>query len=446
MSANKSKRWEGINRRGNKLWWNYRLPDGERVFEPSGFEAGQEAEAHTLLKKIKAQFAAARRLGVTSGPVTVRAFAAQWLDGRRDLPSHKADEGRLRLHALPDLGRLAIGDVKPRHLVELVAGLRAKGELSPRSIHHVYGLLHVMFRDAQLEELIAANPCILTKKQLGQKRDKDPEWRATAIYSRDELEALISDARIAADRQLLYALAGLAGLRFGEIAGLCWRHYDPDARPLGRLVVANSNDREGTKTGVTREVPIHPTLAAMLAAWKLSGWAELFGRYPGPDDFLLPSRRAVRVLDDGAEAPGMRNKHTALEVLHDDLAKLGRRQRRFHDLRRTMISLARADGARPDILKTVTHGQSGNILDVYTTLPWEAVCTEVRKLRVERYEGRVVELPRVAQVAGMTSGHRGGGDSGGDSLSEAFCHKGKNGDPDGIRTHVPSVRGWCPNR
>lgn len=24
MSANKSKRWEGINRRGNKLWWNYR--------------------------------------------------------------------------------------------------------------------------------------------------------------------------------------------------------------------------------------------------------------------------------------------------------------------------------------------------------------------------------------------------------------------------------------
>ena len=41
MSANKSKRWEGINRRGNKLWWNYRLPDGERVFEPSEPRPGQ---------------------------------------------------------------------------------------------------------------------------------------------------------------------------------------------------------------------------------------------------------------------------------------------------------------------------------------------------------------------------------------------------------------------
>lgn len=198
-----NKRWPGINARGRRLWWNYRDVDGTRLWEPTRFEVGQEAQAYELLQRVKAQVRAAQRLGVAAGaPVTVRAFVARWLEGRKDLPSYKADEGRLRRHALPALGRLPIAEVKPRHLVELVASLRAKGELAPRSIHHVYGLLHVMFRDAQLEELIASNPCILTHKQLGQKRDKDPEWRATAVYTRDELEALISDSRIPADRQV----------------------------------------------------------------------------------------------------------------------------------------------------------------------------------------------------------------------------------------------------
>jgi hypothetical protein len=75
------------------------------------------------------------------------------------------------------------------------------------------------------------------------------------------------------------------------------------------------------------------------------------------------------------------------------------RRRRFHDLRRTMITLARVDGARPDLLKMVTHGPSGNILDIYTSMPWEILCAEVAKLRIERREGRVLKMPRVAQVA-----------------------------------------------
>jgi hypothetical protein len=32
--------------------------------------------------------------------------------------------------------------------------------------------------------------------------DKDPEWRATARYSREELEILISDPRLPLDRRV----------------------------------------------------------------------------------------------------------------------------------------------------------------------------------------------------------------------------------------------------
>jgi hypothetical protein len=63
-----------------------------------------------------------------------------------------------------------------------------------------------------------------------------------------------------------------------------FRHYDPTMRPLGKLLVAKSySTRVGektTKTDAVKHVPVHPTLAAMLAEWKLGGWAERMGRAP----------------------------------------------------------------------------------------------------------------------------------------------------------------------
>jgi hypothetical protein len=44
--------------------------------------------------------------------------------------------------------------------------------------------------------LIAVSPCIPTHQQLGRILDKDPEWRAQALFDRDEAERLISDVRI----------------------------------------------------------------------------------------------------------------------------------------------------------------------------------------------------------------------------------------------------------
>ncbi len=68
--------------------------------------------------------------------------------------------------------------------------------------------------------------------------------------------------------------------------------------------------------------------------------------------------------------------------------------RRIHDLRRTLISLARSDGAKKDILRLGTHGRDGDIMEAYTTLDWEALCLEVTKLRVERRKtANVIALP-----------------------------------------------------
>ena len=53
------------------------------------------------------------------------------------------------------------------------------------------------------------------------------------------------------------------------------------------------------------------------------------------------------------------------------------RARRGHDLRRTFITLARADGARADLLEMVRHAPRGNIINIYTSMRWENLCAEV---------------------------------------------------------------------
>jgi hypothetical protein len=42
--------------------------------------------------------------------------------------------------------------------------------------------------------LIEQTPCILDERQLGPLVDKDPEWRNAAVFARDEVETIISDA------------------------------------------------------------------------------------------------------------------------------------------------------------------------------------------------------------------------------------------------------------
>ena len=392
-----------IYRRGDSLWLGFKDASGRWRYKASGFGVGEESRAKKLLEKIEAKVAAGVAHGTEQqGPVTVARFADRWIDDRRKLGLEDTDNdlARLRYHILPALGEMRLAEVRPRHVAELVRALRTSGKLAPKSIYNIYSVVRALFRDAQLADLIDSTPCVLTKYQLGENEDKNPEWRATAIYSRDELELLIADPRIPPDRQMLYALEGIGGLRHGEAAGLRWRHYDPTLEPLGRLVVATSYDKGRTKTKRTRYMPVHPTLAAMLAEWKLSGWPALMGRAPTPEDLIVPMPKSMRI------ALGkMRSKNDSYKRLRGDLRALGVRHRRGHDLRRTMISLARTDGARKDLLELCTHTprRKGSAIDDYTEFPWDALCAEVAKMRISRAQrGQLIALPRAAQVGETT--------------------------------------------
>jgi len=338
-------------------------------------------KAAKMLAEVEEALRASRALPSDPSQLTVERYGERWVEQRRALSidDWTNDESRLRCHVYRHIGMLPLADVTARNIAELIRTVRlSKPRKAPRTVRNIYSVLRAFFRDAEIDGLIERSPCILTRYQIGESVDADPDWRDRAIYTRDELETLVSDARIPDDRQVLYGLMGVAGLRHGEAAGLKWMHYDGERLPLGRLMIRRSYDRLQTKTARRRDMPVHPTLAAMLRSWRHTGWEAMMGTAPTPDDLIVP-------MTDGRRTPHgkMRTKNDSYKRLQRDLRVLGFRSRRGHDLRRTMISLAQDDGASREILRDVTHGRSKrDAIDDYTTLQWATVCTEVAKLRL----------------------------------------------------------------
>ncbi len=66
----------------------------------------------------------------------------------------------------------------------------------------------------------------------------------------------------------MYFVLGLAGLRHGEGAALRWGDFDADVKLLGRITVARSRLYQDRRD---EDGPVHPTLAAVLAEWRLQG-------------------------------------------------------------------------------------------------------------------------------------------------------------------------------
>ncbi|AAK94347.1 integrase Int [Myxococcus phage Mx8] len=358
------------------MWWFDAA--GARQYASTGEE--DEVKARAVLKATEKRVAAEKDQGLgASGPVTVEAYAAKWMEGRVTLRSVMDDRSRMQHHVLPSLGDKELGVLTRRHVLALVREVRAKG-LAPRTVRHVYALVRTMLSDAVVDGLLERSPCDLRERrgEIPAIRDADPRWRDSAVYSRAEVVALITDERIPLERRVLYAVAFVGAVRIGEASALQVRDWDGTVNPLGKLWVTKTFNHkvgevyETTKTDTPRQMPVHPWLSTMLASWLAYGWARMYARTPRQDDLILPSPTGMHQRPQGV-----------LRRLHADLDLLGFRRRRTHDARRTFISLARADGADKYLLQWVTHGRRSDMVDAYTTPPWDALCREVAKLKLE---------------------------------------------------------------
>lgn len=391
--------------RGNVWWIGYRDAAGKWQYDSAGTSDKREAE-----RRLKAIEAAIERGSViASKPKTVAAFGTAWAAERRSRP---ADEGRvwtaskdlqrLKSHAFPVLGDVRLDEMRPSQVQAWFDGLKRKQvpkhkgsketmKLAPRTLRNIFGALHAMFEDAKAAELVTDNPCILKSGQMPAIVDKDPDWRDDAVFTREEVELLISTDKIKEHHRIWWAIGFLAAMRAGEVGALRWRRYLRNETPMPMIQVRFSYNLEfkcekPTKTGRTRDVPVHPTLAIILDDWKANGWRKYMGRDPGPDDLVVPNELGEHLTENSTR-----------DTRPADLAKLGLRLRRFHDGRATFITLGTVDGAEEVWLERVTHNAKGNQHSQYRRTVWLKLCEAVSCLNITLRPPRAGVLQNVLQ-------------------------------------------------
>lgn len=376
----------GITLRGTVRHISYTLPKevagefGVKRLVRESAETGDKRAAEKLLAQRKREIRDGtwRPRGLSGSSLLVSTYRATWTAARtkRGVISAVRDEERLAPF-MKRLGGMRLADVQRDHVQAAVADMealrtkRSGKPYAPGSVLVSYDTLKAMFGAAVRAKLILANPCNLRSAdgELPKDVDADPRWRAKAIFARAELEQLLSDDRIPLKRRVLYAMYGIAGMRKGEGVARSWEDYDAAREPLGGLHVWCQYDGRKLKTDRPRHAPVHPVLAKLLAEWRLAYERECCRR-PEGEALIAPTEHGTHYSPDRVWA-----------LLQEDLVRLGMRRRRVHDLRRTFISLARADGAG-DLLRWVTHGPRNSVFDDYTTPPWGALCKQVAKLRV----------------------------------------------------------------
>lgn len=405
--------------RGNKLYAKIQDVDGIWRQVATGFDVGQEAAADKWIsdREIDVERERRARLGKPiEDELTVNGWAKEWGSLRTALERDgNHDYARIRDHVLPQIGTMLIKDVRATHIVDvfhkiITTPLKATGEPpAPRTVHNIYLATSAMFRAAVKKGKTAQTPCILTSEDLGSKVDQDPEWRAKAQFDRERAQVLISTPLIPWDRRVAYSIEVLSGARPGEVAALRWRHRVAN-KPLRELVVAKSlNSKRGkekaTKTKAVKHIPEHPTLAAILSEWWLSGWELMMGRPPTPDDLIVPlppDDADARTKRKGTEP--YRTTYYAGRRWAEDMLALGwTDQQQHYNLRATFITLALEDGADEHIIENrVTHTKKRRgAFDGYNRgQQWAKVCAEVAKLKLSRVIDGEDHVRRLEVAAG----------------------------------------------
>lgn len=138
------------------------------------------------------------------------------------------------------------------------------------------------------------------------------------------------------------------GCRFGEAAGLQWKHFADDFQTVWIGVSISRGHRKSTKTGKARTVMLSPNIQSMLK--------ERYERLtPKPEDLVFPSPTGLPICD--------RNfRRRAWKTI---LQECGIEYRKPYSTRHTAISHALANGANPIMVAEQSGHDKRVLLDTY---------------------------------------------------------------------------------
>lgn len=305
----------------------------------------RKVDAQRWLDQLAAEMHRGHYIDPAAAKVLFGPYVERWAEGLPHLkPSTAARyRGIVRRHVLPKWGSWQLGRISKSDVNAWITELVEQG-LRPGSVRQVHRVLSLVLDAAMGDGRIARNPAVGV--------NLPRQVRAEPVFLTAEQVRRLA-AAAGADELCVLTLA-FTGLRFGELAALKVKRFDPVRR---RLMVAESCTEVGgkvvwstPKTHQTRSVPLPGPLVDRIGDLVRAKAADdLIFTAPGGGVLRLGNWR-TRVFDVACRSAGLQGLSP-------------------HDLRHTAASLAIASGANVKaVQRMLGHASAAMTLDVYAGL------------------------------------------------------------------------------
>lgn len=319
--------------------------------------------------------------------LTIEEVARKYLEhealvGRRGM---RTLASAVEKHVIEPFGAMLGRELLTEHVIAWVRA-QVAGDYAPETVwrhrSHLSGVCEHGIRLGAFDR----NPCLhLPRGTMPSKRPRDKHRNAREMLRAAQVDRVLVVAPQM--RRILWALCALAGLRFGEAAGLTWGQINR-AKPLDELTIDRSWDcvlrRLGpTKTDEVRLVPVHPRLARLLRLQR-DWFVETYKRAPNARDPVAPFVHMYRDTRD----PQRWHVTTARKWWRRDLADAHVPRpisgpRKLHCARHTFISLLANAKVPREVRMAMTHStDEGDAHAAYSHFEWSTLCDAVMKLGV----------------------------------------------------------------
>jgi len=288
----------------------------------------------------------------------VAAFLEQWLMAVRPTlrPSTYASyEGVVRLHLVPELGRVPLERLSVQHVAGFIAHKQADRSLSPTTVRYFLLILRIALSKAVRWSLVGQNVAKLVDPPRISHRD-------VRVLSPEETKRLLAAAR-GEPIEGLVMLAISTGVRLGEALGAQWHDIDLDRR---QLMINKSLQRISgrgqvlmeTKTRRSRRIlvlPVKTTEALRAVRLEQTRWRRAAGVAWHERGFVFTSSTGQPL-----------DQRNVLRMFRRVLRKAKLPRMRFHDLRHSCASLLLAQNVSPRVvMETLGHSRISVTMDTY---------------------------------------------------------------------------------
>lgn len=268
-----------------------------------------------------------------------------------------------------------IQEIRPIDIQKFLSYLRTdyKGRfqrgLQPKSVHHAYNTLNLIFGFAEDQEIIQKNPMAKVKSP---KKEKKPVDAFTPEQAK-EFFALLDDCEL--EFQCMMKLLLTCGVRRGELVGFQWRDIDRDKGTISVRRNVSYTVKSGVVVGTPktvngiRAIPLIPSVLALLE--QLKEQTQEAYHVDVSEAFIFPSKESL------FEA---RTPNAITRTLNRFMERHNLPMLSPHDLRHSCATLLLANGADiKSVQQILGHADASTTLNFYVKADLDQMRTATEK-------------------------------------------------------------------